>query len=461
MNEEIKTVTSYNQNDQEQKKHKPKKKITAFIVSLFVIAIIAIACVGYFNLTKEDETGITIYPTSIKAGPGEETVFSEGLAPVKEDDEWGYINIKGEYVIKPQFKYAFQFSEGLAPVMNDYGDWGYINNKGEYVIEPQYRWCEKFSEGLAAVEDIKSGWGYINSDGEYVIEPDFNTAYSFINGFAIVNGKDGWVCINTKGETVVECGYYLDSYTRPQYSDDMVVIVEGDNPYGTSDMLGVNVSQSQCKLGYTNTGGDVVIKPQFSYAESFSEGIAFVSDENGYRYINKKGETVKVLERPYYGGIEDFGPNINGYTKYARTFNEGFAAIKDGDKVGFINIDGDVVIEPRYDNVSYFSDGLALVEIDGKYGYINTKGEMVIEPQFDAAKSFHNGVAAVNEGEKWGLIDEKGGYITEPQYMSVIAKEDGYTIAFNNGKFAILNNKGETIGRYDAVGCWENIALGL
>ena len=39
-----------------------------------------------------------------------------------------------------------------------------------------------------------------------------------------------------------------------------------------------------------------------------------------------------------------------------------------------------------------FSEGLARVRVDGKWGYINTEGEVVIEPQFDDAGSFSKGV---------------------------------------------------------------------
>ena len=59
--------------------------------------------------------------------------FKEGLAAVKKDGKWGYINTKGEQIVECKFDDACDFSEGFAWVKKD-GKWGYINTKGCSVI---------------------------------------------------------------------------------------------------------------------------------------------------------------------------------------------------------------------------------------------------------------------------------------------------------------------------------------
>ena len=66
------------------------------------------------------------------------------------------------------------------------------------------------------------------------------------------------------------------------------------------------------------------------------------------------------------------------------------AWVKIGDKYGYINPKGEIVINPQFDEAGSFSEGLADVKIGGKEGYINPKGEIVIEPQFDSAGPFSN-----------------------------------------------------------------------
>jgi hypothetical protein len=60
----------------------------------------------------------------------------------------------------------------------------------------------------------------------------------------------------------------------------------------------------------------------------------------------------------------------------------GYIAFSNGDKWGFINTEGIVVIEPQYEDAKSFSNGLAAVQVDGKWGYINAENKLVIRNQF-------------------------------------------------------------------------------
>ncbi|MDO5479253.1 MAG: WG repeat-containing protein, partial [Clostridia bacterium] len=130
---------------------------------------------------------------------------ADGLAIVRAGNKIGIINKKGDYVINPQFDSVSigaadqildagksvdsYFADGLLAVESG-GKWGFVNKKGEYVINPQYDYAEAFSDGLAVV---KSGdkYGYINKKGKYVITPQFDKAVSFCNGIAAVGVEDG------------------------------------------------------------------------------------------------------------------------------------------------------------------------------------------------------------------------------------------------------------------------------
>jgi hypothetical protein len=65
-----------------------------------------------FNCRGNNKSGtIVIQPIYEKAGD-----FLNGYAPVCIDKRWGYINTKGDFLVKPKFVYAFPFSCGLAKV---------------------------------------------------------------------------------------------------------------------------------------------------------------------------------------------------------------------------------------------------------------------------------------------------------------------------------------------------------
>ena len=65
-------------------------------------------------------------------------------------------------------------------------NWGFIDLKGNYVIEPQYKDARSFSFGLAAVFDGKK-WGFIDKDGKLAIDYQFfDVGYFNVEGYCMV-----------------------------------------------------------------------------------------------------------------------------------------------------------------------------------------------------------------------------------------------------------------------------------
>ncbi|MDR0937750.1 MAG: WG repeat-containing protein [Mediterranea sp.] len=88
---------------------------------------------------------------------------------------------------------------------------------------------------------------------------------------------------------------------------------------------------------------------------------------------------------------------------YPDKVSNGLVRIVDGDKMGFGNMDGEVVIKPRFEYVSPFrDDGFAVFKeggrreysdngdhwwyVDAKWGLINKKGEIVVPAIYDEVK---------------------------------------------------------------------------
>jgi hypothetical protein len=61
--------------------------------------------------------------------------FSEGLAAVKTDDGWGFIDTAGRTVIVPRFDKVGSFEDGLASV-TIHGKETYITKTGAFVLDP-------------------------------------------------------------------------------------------------------------------------------------------------------------------------------------------------------------------------------------------------------------------------------------------------------------------------------------
>ena len=119
---------------------------------------------------------------------------------------------------------------------------------------------------------------------------------------------------------------------------------------------------------------------------------------------------------------------------------EGLAAVEKRDRWGFVDTDGNLVVECQYDDVGNFSEGLAAVENDkGLYGYIDKTGQLVIPFQFDDAKDFHEGLAAVEKDKQWGYITKAGILIIPYQYGDAEAFYQGVAQVKKNGKWERLS----------------------
>jgi hypothetical protein len=67
-----------------------------------------------------------------------------------QNGKTGFIDSTGQFIIKPQFQSANDFSEGLAAVRMG-GTYGFIDESGHMVVQPQFDYATAFHEGLALV----------------------------------------------------------------------------------------------------------------------------------------------------------------------------------------------------------------------------------------------------------------------------------------------------------------------
>lgn len=171
--------------------------------------------------------------------------FSEGLAKITVNGKAGFINKKGEIVIKPKLKDAGRFSENLAPFEADSGKWGYLDPNGEVVIKPQFDWAISFHEGLALVQ-VGELWGYIDRTGKIVIEPKFGWAQSFSEGLAGVREQfNSYGFIDKSGNWIIEPQFNWVSEFKEGFA---LVAPEGDR-------------DAQEKMGYIDRTGKFIWKP--------------------------------------------------------------------------------------------------------------------------------------------------------------------------------------------------------
>jgi len=225
--------------------------------------------------------------------------FSEGLAYVLDDSikSWGYINLEGKWVIKPNSNYSMVdiFHDGLAFVQeNTEGKWGAINTKGELVIP--YLYLVKpspFSEGLSAVKNSDGKVGYIDKAGNMVVDFKYESPFGvevgfpFKNGTTIVFRNGNYYSLNVRGVEIKKVG------------DSTAEIVYQPSGFFTFKFW---TSQNNWGIGLMKSNGDILIEPNhFTSIGDFVDGLAYakanIHNKVVSGFINLQGDFVIIQKK--------------------------------------------------------------------------------------------------------------------------------------------------------------------
>ncbi|MEK4005837.1 WG repeat-containing protein [Paenibacillus sp. FSL H3-0333] len=100
--------------------------------------------------------------------------------------------------------------------------------------------------------------------------------------------------------------------------------------------------------------------------------------------------------------------------------------LKDGTLWGYINNDGRIVIEPRYDYAEEFQEnGLAVVQRGNVSGLIDSSGRERVKPVYNFIGPFSEGRAVVSDVKGYTFIDEKGKEVTSARYDYLNSLHEG------------------------------------
>lgn len=116
-----------------------------------------------------------------------------------------------------------------------------------------------------------------------------------------------------------------------------------------------------------------------------------------------------------------------------------FKIVENG-KVGYIDQNGKVVIQPIYLNGADFSEGLAAVRINGKYGFIDISGNFIIPAKYDFSSSFEFGFASAYIDGEVQLIDKKGQCILKNsnyRFINLVSRNKA-VVTTAKGKYELI-----------------------
>lgn len=332
--------------------------------------------------------------------------------------------------------------------------YGFMDKKGNVIVKPDYLHITKFSNGLAFVANGISERGYkwicIDTLGNKIFDiGDDLPEGEFSEGFALISGLNKSWFINKKGEEVFNKTW---KDNRGKFKNGIAIV--SDVQFGESY--------------YINTKGDKISNLPIGHICEFNEGLAVV--------CNKKCSLIDSLGNIIFEDFESFGGINDGLIKIKKNYKWGFIDRKGNIQIDFLyeedrdkrgdkyfkrNIDSlDALPKSRLRNIGLFHNELVSFQRDSLWGFLNKNNEIIIEPKYKKVQVFSEEIAGVSlDGIKWGFIDKKSNVIIEPKYYLVDKFENGIcAVRFKHQDFigandywfdALINKKGDVINKVE------------
>lgn len=220
-----------------------------------------------------------------------------GLIPVYDSKRgYGYVNLDSIEVIRCKYNEIHYFTDGRAKVRYD-TDFGYIDTKGNIIVK--------------------------NGIDEVLIPNRYDWAYDFDGTISVVQQGRLYGCVDSNLNELLPCVFYSANDVKKAYQrilllnnkvdyQEQLLDLEPPQPYEENGLYGFKRADGKCfcppifrsahffiegralvsfggKYGYLNEKLEFAIPPIYNSAEDFSEGLALVNNRD---YINKNGECV-------------------------------------------------------------------------------------------------------------------------------------------------------------------------
>lgn len=211
------------------------------------------------------------------------------------------------------------------------------------------------------VYDEEGIYKIIDNNGNIVIDKQYTNIEEIGNNYYIVANNRNNGIIDLSGKSLVELKYNS--------------IVKIDN----TELLQANISETST-VSLINKNMEVVVTMDDANID-IEDGYIRLYSENENKYFDYTGKELKA---------EEVFPNNNIY-----------ASEKDG-KWGFVDKNGNTVIENKYDMVTELNEyGFAGIKEDGKWGIVNSEGKIIQEPTYELEEVSPKFIGKYYKLEEW------------------------------------------------------------
>ena len=336
--------------------------------------------------------------------------YEKDILKYYKNGKWGLINFKGKDVLEPIYEdiYSLKGKEGTIITVKD-KKLGLANTSGRELIPNNYLEIKSLGidTDLYIVKNEEKKYGIYNKlDNKY----DDIKALNNKEIYCVKENKK-YKIINTEEQEISDL-----KFDEIKQIENGIIVYSKENKYGAYDInSNKKIDCEYQKLIYTcedkfiakkdkygiiDINNKIIKKFKYSNIDYYKDSEIYEltinnSDENNIILNNNIIEIAKGIlnevnsQKSYIKVWTEEGYkyyNLQGEEKSSKDILIGnnIYLIKENDKYGFSDKEGNIVVECIYDDAKEQNEyGFAAVKKDGKWGAINTKGDLVSELEHD------------------------------------------------------------------------------
>jgi hypothetical protein len=411
-------------------------------------------------------------------------------------DQWGTEKIGPRFPMVKEDYFCGAVEDPFIVFFDEKKKAGLVSLSGEVIVTPNFGQIVDFGPGVARTER-EGKQGLIHLTGYTLIEPVFEEL-SFLTTHLVKAKKEGkWTVIAYNGTPLLN-GYYdevqisnqmvsIRQYGKFAYVDEPTLLKHALSEPFQPRFLYDRYEVTHEHFLKLQQGNRFMLKAigseQFLVedAEEIKETTMgwVVKKNTGYSLLDRSGSRITML---------DYGQVISGAKGYG---------VKIANKWGFVNFQGELIIQPVYDTLTIIGDKGIIMERDKKKvayfyqqeltdftkydkltvqstqvttdsalvnvpliitqdarnrkGLLSGTGQVILDNKYQQVMVLKEGMVAVEVWGKRGLVDLQGKTLLNPAYDGIMDFQHQYVHLLRNKKFGLYHRtSGATIpAEYD------------
>ena len=334
--------------------------------------------------------------------------YEENVLLVEEDGKYGLINFDGDKILDIVYDKIYTL-KGIknSLITEKGGKKGIVNHIGQVIVE------NKYDEIKSLGKDTKLY--IVKSNDKYGIDGILDCKYQDIKA---LNNKDIY-CVKENGKYKVinseEKEVFNEKFDNIETIKDEIVVYKYKNKYCAYDLANnkklektykelkytannLLIAKQNSSYGIINIKGETEVKQEYVSISYYEEVDIYELEEKNEDFNIILNSDLKEIAK---GIVND----TNAEKSYVKIWTEG------GYK--YYSLNG----EEKSSTEILIKNGLFLSKKDNKYGFVDKQGNVVIDHIYDDATEQNDfGYIAVKKDGLWGSLDKNGNEICSTKY---------------------------------------------